>query len=95
MPIGTTRALLSAALDGKLGDTPMRTDPHFGFAVPIAVDGVDPRILNPRETWSDKAAYDAQARKLVAMFVKNFETFEGHVGSDVRAASPSIRMAAE
>ncbi len=95
MPIKATRALLNAALDGALDGAPMRTDENFGFAVPVAVDGVDAKILNPRDTWADSHAYDAQARKLVGMFVKNFARFEEHVGPDVKAASPMAQMAAE
>lgn len=89
MPIKETRALLAAALDGSLAKSGMRIDPNFGFQVPVSVPGVDTSILDPRGTWSDKAAYDAQAQKLIAMFVKNFEKFVDHVGEDVRAAAPS------
>ncbi len=53
------------------------------------------KILNPRDTWADKAAYDAQARKLVGMFRENFKTFEGHVGNDVLEAAPVLAEAAE
>ena len=95
MPIGATRALLNAALDGSLAGVPMRTDPAFGFQVPLALDGVDPAILNPRETWADKDAYDAQAKALVQMFIDNFEKFESHVDPDVREAAPALRAAAE
>ena len=95
MPIKATRALLNAALEGRLDNVDMRTDENFGFKVPVSVEGVDPAILNPRETWADKKAYDAMARKLVGMFVKNFAKFEAHVGADVKAASPAIQMAAE
>jgi phosphoenolpyruvate carboxykinase (ATP) len=95
MPIKATRALLNAALTGKLKSQAMRTDPHFGFQVPLELPGVDSRILNPRETWDDKAAYDAQARALVDMFRKNFEKFERHVDEDVRAAAPALKEAAE
>jgi phosphoenolpyruvate carboxykinase (ATP) len=95
MPIKATRALLDAALSGTLRGQPMRTDPLFGFQVPMALPGVEPAILNPRETWSDKAAYDAQARALVDMFNKNFAKFEVHVDADVKAAAPALRQAAE
>ena len=95
MPIQVTRTLLNAALDGRLDDVPMRTDKHFGFAVPRHVDGVDPLILDPRETWSDRRAYDAMAKKLVGMFVKNFAKFEAMVEPDVKAASPALQLAAE
>ena len=95
MPIKATRALLDAALAGSLKTQPMRTDPLFGFQVPVSLPGVDPKILTPRETWADKAAYDAQARALVDMFQKNFEKFEVHVDADVKAAAPVLREAAE
>jgi phosphoenolpyruvate carboxykinase (ATP) len=95
MPIKATRALLDAALSGALKNQPMRTDPLFGFQVPTALAGVDAAILNPRETWADKAAYDAQARALVDMFNKNFAKFEVHVDADVKAAAPALRQAAE
>ena len=95
MPIETTRALLSAALDGSLASAPMRTDTNFGFAVPVAVAGVDPKLLDPRATWADGRAYDVQARKLAGMFVSNFGKFEAHVEAEVKAASPVLAIAAE
>jgi phosphoenolpyruvate carboxykinase (ATP) len=95
MPIAATRALLNAALDGSLADVEMRVDPNFKFRVPVAVPGVDSAILNPRDTWADKAAYDAQARKLAGMFRENFRKFEDHVGDDVLAAAPVLAEAAE
>ena len=95
MPIKATRALLDAALSGRLKHQPMRRDPMFGFEVPLSLDGVDPKILTPRETWSDKAAYDAQAKALVGMFNTNFTKFEAHVDADVKAAAPAVRQAAE
>ena len=95
MPIAATRALLDAALTGALAAQSMRTDPLFGFQVPLALPGVDPAILNPRETWADKAAYDAQARALVDMFRANFTKFESHVDADVLAAAPVLKQAAE
>ena len=95
MPIKVTRALLGAALDGTLNDAEFRTDANFGFKVPVAVEGVDKQLLDPRSTWADKAAYDAQAEKLVAMFGKNFEKFESHVDEAVMSAMPSMAMAAE
>ncbi len=88
MPIRATRALLAAALDGSLRDAEFRTDANFGFQVPTAVAGVDPAILDPRSTWADTAAYDAQARRLVGMFVDNFAKFAGHVDAGVLDAAP-------
>jgi len=95
MPIKATRALLDAALSGALASQPMRKDPVFGFQVPTALPGIDAAILNPRETWGDKAAYDVQARALVDMFLVNFEKFEVHVDADVKAAAPVLKEAAE
>jgi phosphoenolpyruvate carboxykinase (ATP) len=95
MPIKATRALLAAALDGTLAHVEMRIDPHFRFRVPVSVPHVDARILNPRDTWSDPADYDAAARKLVAMFRENFRKFEAHVGVDVLQAAPQLAEAAE
>ena len=87
MPIKETRALLSAALDGSLNNVDFREDENFGFEVPVSVPGVDDSILNPRDTWADQAAYDAQAQKLVAMFSDNFEKYVPFIDDDVKAAS--------
>ncbi|MEH3121243.1 MAG: phosphoenolpyruvate carboxykinase [Sphingomonas phyllosphaerae] len=88
MPIKATRALLNAALDGSLNDVEFRTDPNFGFKVPVAVPGVDSAILDPRATWADKADYDATAAKLVDLFNDNFAQFAEHVDQGVREAAP-------
>ncbi|MFA7439846.1 MAG: phosphoenolpyruvate carboxykinase [Sphingomonadaceae bacterium] len=88
MPIKATRALLNAALDGSLNNVEFRRDPFFGFEVPVAVPGVDSKILDPRSTWANPEEYDTAATKLVGMFVKNFEQFENHVEAGVRAAAP-------
>ncbi|GGO37741.1 phosphoenolpyruvate carboxykinase [ATP] [Gemmobacter aquaticus] len=87
MPIKATRALLTAALDGSLGKVEFRKDPNFGFEVPVAVPGVDTILLNPRDTWADKAAYDAQAKKLVGMFADNFGQYVPFIDADVKAAA--------
>jgi phosphoenolpyruvate carboxykinase (ATP) len=89
MPIKATRALLNAALDGSLNDAEFRTDENFGFEVPVAVPGVDTAILNPRDTWADKAEYDATAARLVKLFIDNFAKFEDHVDQGVRQAAPT------
>ena len=94
MPIKATRALLNAALDGRLNDVEFRTDPNFGFKVPVAVPGVDSAILDPRETWTDKADYDATAAKLVDQFVENFAQFADHVDEGVRQAAPGVKQLA-
>jgi phosphoenolpyruvate carboxykinase (ATP) len=95
MPIKATRALLTAALDGSLRNVEFRTDPYFGFAVPISLPGVEPHLLYPSKTWADKAEFDRTARDLVGMFQKNFAKFESHVDAEIRKAAPEVRAAAE
>jgi phosphoenolpyruvate carboxykinase (ATP) len=95
MPIKVTRTLLTAALDGSLRNAKFRTDPYFGFSVPTQLPGVEPHLLYPQKTWQNKLEFDQTARKLVAMFQKNFVQFEEHVDADVRAAAPEVRIAAE
>ena len=90
MPIKATRALLNAALDGSLARAEFRTDPIFGLKVPVSVPGVDSKILDPRSTWSDSAAYDATAKKLADQFVANFAQFADHVDAGVREAAPRV-----
>jgi phosphoenolpyruvate carboxykinase (ATP) len=88
MPIGHTRALLNAALDGSLAEVPTRVDENFGIAVPTACPGVPEEVLNPRDTWSDQGAYDDKARDLAGRFNDNFGQFEDYVDSAVKAAAP-------
>ncbi|WP_128892112.1 phosphoenolpyruvate carboxykinase [Erythrobacter sp. HKB08] len=93
MPIKATRALLNAALDGKMDDVEFRKDPNFGFDVPVSVPaleeaGIDQTILDPRSTWADKDEYDRTAHKLVQLFVDNFAQFESHVDEGVKQAAP-------
>jgi phosphoenolpyruvate carboxykinase (ATP) len=92
MSIKHTRALLRAALDGSLAKVEFTCDPFFGLMVPKAVPGIPDGVLNPRDAWADKDAYDRTARNLVGMFEKNFETFAGAVDESVKAAA--IRAAA-
>jgi len=95
MPIAVTRALLTAALNGSLKNVEFRKDPNFGFEVPVSVPGVDSSFLDPRETWADKAAYDAQATRLAGMFVDNFAKFAAYVEEEVLGAAPLLPQAAE
>ncbi|MGR3660345.1 MAG: phosphoenolpyruvate carboxykinase, partial [Paracoccaceae bacterium] len=87
MPIKATRALLSAALDGSLDQATFRKDANFGFDVPVSVPGVDDALLEPRQTWPDKLAYDRQAQKLVTMFSDNFTQYVDFIDDDIKAAS--------
>ena len=83
-----TRALLNAALEGRLDDADFQTDPRFGFAIPQACPEVPPEILNPRDTWEDPTAYDTQADQLAAMFRDNFEPFAADTPEPIRNAGP-------
>ena len=78
---------MSAALDGSLAGAQFRRDPNFGFDVPVSVPGVEDTLLDPRRTWADPAAYDAQAKKLMAMFAANFEQYLAYIDADVRAVA--------
>jgi len=82
-----TRAIVNAALAGELDNVKTQTDPIFGLAIPTEIKGVPAKVLNPRETWPDPAAYDAQAKKLAGMFRENFDKF-GNVDAATKAAGP-------
>ena len=90
MKLSHTRAMVSAALSGQLDEAAHTIDPVFGLQVPTAVPGVPSEVLIPRETWPDKAAYDAQARKLAEMFRKSFAAFASQVPEAVAAAGPRL-----
>ena len=92
MKIAHTRAMVNAALDGRLAGVPMTPDANFGVSVPESCPGVPPHVLVPRDTWADKDAYDEKARHLTQLFEDNFEKFEDHVDDGVKAAA--IRAAA-
>ena len=83
-----TRAIVDAALDGKLDDVPTTVHPVFGLAMPTECPGVPSVILDPRNTWDDKTAYDAQAQQLAARFNENFEKYAEHLADDIRGAGP-------
>jgi phosphoenolpyruvate carboxykinase (ATP) len=88
MAIPHTRAMVNAALDGKLDDVPTVHDPVFGMEIPQTCPGVPTEILQPKNTWKDDAAYDAQAAKLAGMFHENFIHFADQVSEDIRQAGP-------
>jgi phosphoenolpyruvate carboxykinase (ATP) len=88
MKLSYTRAMITAALNGELNNVTFETHPVFGYAMPTACPNVPVELLNPRNTWSDKSAYDAQANKLANMFVKNFEQFANGVSEEILSAAP-------
>ena len=88
MSIQYTRALLKAALSGKLEQVEFVTDPIFGVRVPTACEGVPTDILNPRNTWKDPKAYDEMARSLAQKFHDNIAQFEGQIPESILLAGP-------
>jgi phosphoenolpyruvate carboxykinase (ATP) len=90
MKIAYTRAMLTAALNGQLDNVQYRQHEIFNLDIPTTCPGVPDSVLDPRNTWPDKAAYDEQAKKLAAMFVDNFKTFEKDVDPAVKAAGPRV-----
>ena len=92
MKIAHTRAMVRAAIEGKLASVAVAPDPNFGVLVPEAVPDVPNEVLSPRNTWSDKGGYDTAARGLAQRFEANFEQFENAVDDKVKAAA--IRAAA-
>ncbi len=92
MGIGHTRTLLGAVLDGSLKHARYVQDPFFGLMLPQDIPGIPNEVLDPRQSWPDKAAYDRAAADLVSRFEENFATFQGAAAADVKAAA--IRAAA-
>jgi phosphoenolpyruvate carboxykinase (ATP) len=91
MPIAATRALLDAALSGRLAHVEFRRDEVFGFEVPVSVPGVDSKLLDPRSTWRDPERYDVKARELARAFRDNFEQkFAAEAAAEVAAAGPRV-----
>jgi len=88
MSLKHTRAMIRAALGGQLDNVPTRREPVFGLAVPQHIAGVPDELLDPRRTWKDPAAHDAQAQRLAGLFRKNFEQFADLVPVSVREAGP-------
>jgi phosphoenolpyruvate carboxykinase (ATP) len=88
MPIAATRALIRAANDGSLRDTPTRLHAIFGVQVPLSCPGVSAKIPDPRENWSDGDVYDKQALELANLFRRNFGKFESACGSAIASAGP-------
>lgn len=86
--IPTTRAVVTAIVNGKLKDAEYEKLPGFNFDIPKAVDGVESKLLNPRKTWNDTAAHDKYARILIEQFIENFKRF--NVSEAIRNAGPSL-----
>lgn len=88
--IAYTRSMVRAILGSAMANVPMTTDPYFGLMVPKTAPDVPEDVLNPRNTWSDKRAYDEQVKKLAGMFAENSQMFNDQVSAEIRAAGPKI-----
>jgi phosphoenolpyruvate carboxykinase (ATP) len=90
MKLSLTRAMIQAVLSGALDGVAYETDEMFNLQVPLSCPNVPASVLKPRNTWSDAAAYDAQAARLARMFADNFKAFAVDQSDAVRAAGPRI-----
>ena len=89
--IKDTRGIIDAILDGSIDNAPTKKIPYFDFEVPTALNGVDPNILDPRDTYADPAEWDAKAKDLAERFIKNFAKFTGNeAGKALVAAGPKL-----
>lgn len=90
MKLSYTRAMITAALNSELEKVSYEKHPVFGLEMPTTCPDVPAEILNPRNTWSDKSAYDAKANELAAKFVKNFEQYAEGTSQEILAAAPKV-----
>ncbi|MEP7141972.1 MAG: phosphoenolpyruvate carboxykinase (ATP) [Ferruginibacter sp.] len=90
MKLDHTRAMITAALEGKLETAAFEKHPVFGILVPTLCPGVPSQILDPKNTWPDKAMYDEKAKDLARLFITNFEKYAGGVNETILSAAPII-----
>ncbi|MGE7980811.1 phosphoenolpyruvate carboxykinase (ATP) [Solibacillus sp. NPDC093137] len=90
MKLSYTRAMVRAAIDGKLNNVETTQDAVFGLNIPVAVEGVPTNVLNPRDAWADKAAYDKKASELAELFKNNFKKFENVDEAIVQKGGPLV-----
>ena len=88
MKLKYTRAMITAALDGKLDNVEYKQHSIFGLNVPQSCDNVPSEVLNPRKTWDDKDAYDKKATELAVSFKKNFKVFEDNANEEIMNGAP-------
>ncbi len=90
MKLPYTRAMITAALEGKLDNITFEAHPVFGMMMPAECPGVPAEVLNPRNTWANKEEYDTKAKDLARQFIKNFEKYSSGVNAEILAAAPKI-----
>jgi phosphoenolpyruvate carboxykinase (ATP) len=82
--------MIRAILNGELATIETMPDPIFGVNIPLSCPGVPAEVLQPRNTWADKDAYDRQAADLAQRFNKNFQKYEAGVSEAVRSVAPKV-----
>jgi phosphoenolpyruvate carboxykinase (ATP) len=92
MKLEFTRAMISAVLEGKLNNVTYQPHPVFGMMVPTECPNVPTEILNPKNTWADKEAYDASAKNLAQQFIKNFEKYAAGAHKEILSAAPKVDL---
>lgn len=90
MKLAYTRAMITAALEGNLNNVAYEAHPVFGLQMPLTCPNVPAEVLNPRNTWADKNAYDAKANELADAFNKNFDKFAAQANEEILAARPKV-----
>ncbi len=90
MKLKYTRAMITAALEGKLDNVEYKTHEVFGLAMPTSCPDVPTELLDPKSTWKDGAAYDAKANELAEKFVANFDKFKEYANDEIMAAAPKV-----
>jgi len=90
MSLKHTRRIVNAVINGELNDVDYQEEPFFGLMIPTSVPDVPAEVLNPRNTWTDQAAYDEKAKALAEMFKKNFTAFESRASEDILAGGPKV-----
>ena len=90
MKLAYTRAMITAALEGKLDQVSYQVHPVFGLKMPESCPDVPAEILNPRNTWADPILYDAKANELAAAFIENFKQFDSAANEEMRSSLPKI-----
>ena len=90
MALADTRAMVTAAIEGQLREVPYELDPIFNLYIPRECPFVSAKILNPRNMWQDKVAYDSKARELAQLFINNFARFSEDIPLEIRAAGPTL-----
>jgi phosphoenolpyruvate carboxykinase (ATP) len=90
MKLSYTRAMITAALEGKLDNVTFQEHEVFGVAIPASCPDVPSDLLNPRNTWTDKKAYDEKAKCLAGLFIDNFKKYATGVSAEVLNAAPKI-----